>query len=305
MFTKVKDFFRPPEYESIEQTQKARFLHTTLIVTTVTSLILGFQNMAEKTNLDIFLFLIAGISFLFIPANKQGHFIPIALIIAGLVFVVMTFSLLDGLGLKDAGLVTYPIFIIFTSFLLSKKAALITTFMSIGSVVFVYFQEVEGNLKPVEYSREIQLRVICVLIIAAGLFLWTLMDNWERILKNLTETYDLTLIGWGKALEYRDHETDGHSHSVVEMTIALASRLGIRGRSLDHIRRGALLHDIGKMAIPDAILLKNSSLSDSEWKIVKMHPIHAKNLLEDIPFLKPAIDIPYSHHERWDGSGYP
>ncbi len=81
--------------------------------------------------------------------------------------------------------------------------------------------------------------------------------------------------------------------------------MGIPERKLEHIRRGALLHDIGKMATPDAILLKKGSLTEDEWKVVKMHPIQGRNMLQGIPFLKPALEIPYGHHERWDGSGYP
>jgi putative nucleotidyltransferase with HDIG domain len=131
------------------------------------------------------------------------------------------------------------------------------------------------------------------------------VDNWERNVKNLREAYDLTLSGWGQALELRDRETEGHSQRVVDMTLDLAKRLGIPRPDLEHIRRGALLHDIGKMAVPDAILLKPGGLSDDEWLVVKKHPLHARKLLENIPYLRKAMDIPYSHHERWDGSGYP
>ncbi len=131
------------------------------------------------------------------------------------------------------------------------------------------------------------------------------MDNWERIMQNLRDTHDQTLAGWAKALEYHDEETSGHSQRVTKMTVELAERVGVSGRELNHIRRGALLHDIGKMAVPESILLKNGSLSDDEWKVVKLHPTRARDLLKDIPFLKPALDIPYGHHERWDGSGYP
>jgi putative nucleotidyltransferase with HDIG domain len=163
----------------------------------------------------------------------------------------------------------------------------------------------KGYLHPANWSSESQLQIIVILLITTGFFLWAVMDNWERVMQNLKDTYDLTLSGWGKALEYRDRETEGHSLRVTELTVELAQRLGVSGQKLHHIRRGALLHDIGKMAIPDAILLKNGSLTDDEWKIVKMHPVYARNLLENIPFLKPALDIPYCHHERWDGSGYP
>jgi len=218
---------------------------------------------------------------------------------------IITFSLIDGVGLKDAGLIAYPIFIVFTSFLFTKKASFFATILSIASVIFVYYLDLMGFFITAEYSNETQLIIIGILLGAVGFFLWVVMDNFERIMQNLKETHDLTLIGWVKALEFRDQETEGHSQRVVEMTVELAKRLGVSGQRLDNIRRGALLHDIGKMAIPDSILLKSGSLSDAEWEVVKMHPVHAKNLLEDIPFLNPVLDIPCSHHERWDGSGYP
>jgi PAS domain S-box-containing protein len=117
--------------------------------------------------------------------------------------------------------------------------------------------------------------------------------------------YDHALEGWSKALELRDQETEGHSRRVTEFTLALAGKLGIQAHELKHIRRGALLHDIGKMGISDQILLKPGPLDEAEWQEMRMHPIYAYRLLSPIPYLQPALDIPYSHHERWDGSGYP
>ena len=117
--------------------------------------------------------------------------------------------------------------------------------------------------------------------------------------------YDTTLEGWAHALELRDMKTEGHSRRVIKLTTELATRMGVDPRLMDHIRRGALLHDIGKMGIPDAILNKPGPLTDQEWGVMKQHPIYAYEMLKEIIFLKPALDIPYSHHEKWDGSGYP
>jgi putative nucleotidyltransferase with HDIG domain len=122
---------------------------------------------------------------------------------------------------------------------------------------------------------------------------------------DLFEAYDATLEGWSHALEMRERETAGHSQRVAEMTLLLARTLGLSGETLMHIRRGALLHDIGKMGIPDSILLKPSPLSPDEWVVMRQHPSYAYQLLSSIPYLIPALDIPYSHHERWDGNGYP
>jgi putative nucleotidyltransferase with HDIG domain len=305
MISKITNFFGPPIYENFEMTEKSKFLHISLLVAVVVFFLLGVQNMKGETNLDLLLFLLSGISLLCVPLNKRGYYRFTAYFIATMILVTITFSLIDGVGVWDAGLIAYPIFIIFASFLFNKQASPITTTLSIVSVVLVYYLDRKGILDPSEFSNEDQLAVIITLFVSAGFLLWAIMDNWERILMNLRETYDMTLMGWAKALEYRDQETEGHSQRVTELCVRLAKRLGVHERKLNHIRRGALLHDIGKMAIPDAILLKDSDLTEDEWEIVKKHPGYARDLLKNIPFLKPAIKIPYSHHERWDGSGYP
>jgi PAS domain S-box-containing protein len=127
----------------------------------------------------------------------------------------------------------------------------------------------------------------------------------EQSNAELNLTFDATLEGWARALELRDFETAGHSNSVVEETLNLSRIMGVSVEDLDNIKRGALLHDIGKMGIPDSILLKPGPLTDEEWVIMRKHPIYAYQLLGGIPFLQHALDIPYCHHEKWDGTGYP
>jgi HD-GYP domain-containing protein (c-di-GMP phosphodiesterase class II) len=121
----------------------------------------------------------------------------------------------------------------------------------------------------------------------------------------LIQAYDATIAGWSRALELRDHDTEGHSQRVMELTMRLAREAGMCEDEIVHIRRGALMHDIGKMGIPDVILHKPGSLADEEWAIMKTHPQIAYDLLSNINFLTQARDIPYCHHEKWDGSGYP
>ncbi len=124
----------------------------------------------------------------------------------------------------------------------------------------------------------------------------------------LQDAYDRTIEGWIRALDLRDHEIEGHTKRVTEMTIRFARTLGAMGfpeSELIHIRRGALLHDIGKIAIPDEITKKTGPLTEKEWDEMRKHPVYAYEMLAPITYLKPAIDIPYCHHERWDGSGYP
>ncbi len=132
-----------------------------------------------------------------------------------------------------------------------------------------------------------------------------LLRSLERSNIELQRAYDRTIEGWANALDLKDEDTAGHSKRVTEMTVKLARRLGIGAEELVHIQRGALLHDIGKMGIPDEILLKRGPLTEGEFDVMKQHPVYAYELLSPIEFLRPAIDIPYCHHERWDGTGYP
>ncbi|MFN8412000.1 MAG: PAS domain S-box protein [Anaerolineales bacterium] len=121
----------------------------------------------------------------------------------------------------------------------------------------------------------------------------------------LSFAYEKTLAGWARALELRDEPTEGHTRRVTELTLRLANDMGIPKNELIHIQRGATLHDIGKMGIPDSILHKPGPLTEQEWDIMRRHPQYAYDLLSVIPFLRPALDIPLCHHENWDGSGYP
>jgi len=121
----------------------------------------------------------------------------------------------------------------------------------------------------------------------------------------LRTAYEATLEGWARALELRDYETQGHSQRVTEMAVALAKAIGVSGNDLEYIRWGALLHDIGKMGIPDSILLKPAQLTDLEQEQMREHPQYAYEMLSRINYLRPALDIPYYHHEKWDGTGYP
>lgn len=132
-----------------------------------------------------------------------------------------------------------------------------------------------------------------------------LFTDLQRTNLDLMLAYDSTIEGWSKALDLRDRETEGHTLRVTEMTITLAKAAGIPEDEIIHVRRGALLHDIGKMGVPDRILHKAGRLTDDEWETMRQHPAYAYDMLYSIEYLRPALSIPYSHHERWDGTGYP
>lgn len=132
-----------------------------------------------------------------------------------------------------------------------------------------------------------------------------LLAELQRTNDELILAYDATIMALAYALEFRDAETEGHSRRVTELTLQLARAFGFSGDELTHIGRGAILHDIGKLAIPDAILLKPGPLTEEEYALMQHHTIYAQEMLDPIPFLQPVLDIPYCHHEKWDGSGYP
>lgn len=133
----------------------------------------------------------------------------------------------------------------------------------------------------------------------------TLFGDLQKSNVELIMAYDSTIEGWARALDYRDKETEGHSRRVTDLTVRIAQEMMINEEEIINIRRGALLHDIGKLGVPDSILLKPGKLTDEEWVIMKNHPVIAYEILAPIIFLKEALDIPYCHHEKWDGTGYP
>ncbi len=151
--------------------------------------------------------------------------------------------------------------------------------------------------------REFALTMAGQLAVALDNFLF--FEQLQESNRELRAAYDATIEGWALALELRDRETVGHTRRVTDLTLALARRLGVPDEDLVHIRRGALLHDIGKMGVPDAILHKPRPLTAEEWEIMQRHPEYAHQFLRRIAYLRPALAIPYSHHEKWDGSGYP
>jgi PAS domain S-box-containing protein/putative nucleotidyltransferase with HDIG domain len=130
-------------------------------------------------------------------------------------------------------------------------------------------------------------------------------ENLQRSNAELILSYNAAIEGWSRALDLRDKETEGHSQRVTELGMRLAKKMNLTPTELNNFRRGALLHDIGKMGVPDSILLKPGKLTDEEWLIMKQHTNYARDMLSGISYLSDAMDIPYAHHEKWDGNGYP
>lgn len=156
------------------------------------------------------------------------------------------------------------------------------------------------------YGEELRARVSTILRLNRYRRLLEGRAQLEQAHAELQSAYDATIEGWARALELRDRETEGHSRRVVEMTLLVAAKLGITNEDeLIQMRRGAILHDIGKMGVPDSILLKAGPLNEEEWDIMRLHPVYGYEMLYPITYLRKALDIPYCHHEKWDGTGYP
>jgi HD-GYP domain-containing protein (c-di-GMP phosphodiesterase class II) len=127
----------------------------------------------------------------------------------------------------------------------------------------------------------------------------------QRSMVELTLAYDATIEGFARALDLREREGEGHCLRVTELAVQLAKAIEMDKTAISHLSRGAFLHDIGKMGIPDSVLQKTGPLTDEEKAIIRKHPQYAYDLLLPIAYLYPALDIPYCHHEKWDGTGYP
>ena len=135
-----------------------------------------------------------------------------------------------------------------------------------------------------------------------------LLEEREKLQKahaRLLQAYEATIEGWSHAMDLRDRETEGHSRRVTELSLKLAQAMGMEDESIAKMRRGALLHDMGKIGIPDAILHKPAELTDEEWTVMRRHPQFAFDMLHPIEDLHESLEIPFSHHEKWDGTGYP
>jgi hypothetical protein len=279
----------------------------------LTSILLGINStMLRDWPAALLMFSLSLLSVLGLEANEHGSYMLVSAMTTLVVLVVAFYSTINGGGIHDPGVIVYPIIIFLGSLLLGKRAAPILFLACAGSLIIIGLLEVRGILVTSNSATIDDILVQVVLLAAEAFLVWITMENIEASLKRaeetevqLNESYDKTLEGWAKALEYRDHETEGHSRRVTNLCTLLAVQLGLTEDELIQLHRGALLHDIGKMAIPDSILFKPGPLNESEWELMRMHPVYAKEMLDGIPYLKDAITIPYCHHERWDGRGYP
>ena len=299
------------EYEW--QKRKQVSLRTTWVVM-ISCLAFGWMNLDMASWSSVTVIAMSGlVCVIALVACYTNRLTLAAVLVCGSVLVAVTYSIYDGDGLLDPGIVGYPIILLLGTMLLDKRYTPWLALASILSVVFIGLMQQNGLLHlTIHINDSSNILPITIFLVASALIVWVILDNIEHSYTRLSESelklrqsYDLTIVGLSKALDLRDVGTGGHSVRVVELTEKLAQALGVSEEGLLHIRRGAYLHDIGKMGIPDSILLKPGPLTAEEWNIMYTHPLLAAEMLGSIPYLAPALDIPKFHHEHWDGSGYP
>lgn len=297
-----------------EQGQRRRILAVVVWVVLVAAIILGFFDIQFNTWVSVIaLFSMAILCIPILILNAKGRFSLAAFLLSFVILVVITVNLYDGDGVHDPGLLAYLIFIMVGTLLFGRRASPYFALAAIGSLTLIVWLEIFKLIHPTIGPTTFGILIpMITLLLVAAMIIWVIVDNIEKNLKRakdseaeLRQNYDLTLEAWARVLEYRDRETEGHSRRLVKLSVQLGSALGLRDEELVHLRRGALIHDIGKLAIPDEILLKPEALNDDERKLIQQHPVYARRMLADISFLRPAISVAYSHHERWDGQGYP
>jgi putative nucleotidyltransferase with HDIG domain len=234
------------------------------------------------------------ILFLLYQANEKG-FVAQAGWLFGLMLLA-TVPLSYSMSSLNQTFLLLAVPIAISSFLIQPWVSFLFACLAIAFYSFTFI-EARGAF---EYDV-LSLSGLCLLAVCSYLVSSIL----NKAISDSVHAYDETIQGWAKALEMRDAETLGHSQRVVELTLMLARKLGVKDIDLFQMRRGALLHDIGKMGVPDGILNKPDKLTEDEWAIMRKHPVYARDYLSEVSYLAPALDIPYFHHEKWDGTGYP
>ncbi len=304
------NFLLPPNHTEYEQDKRGKFLHISLIVTIISGLYFSTLNVGISA---FGFYLMSTVSLIAYFLNKSGKYLFGALLLLGITIFALFLNFYDGISLEDPGIVAFPLILILSGFLFNSIFIFPITGILLAGIHWILQLERAGMIFPSVPTSDSKVMIIDILVIITAILLWVIINYWEKALeetraseKKLQESYLQSLEGWAKTLELRDGDTKDHSSRVTNLTLQLAKALGINDPDeLTNIYRGSLLHDIGKIAIPDKILFKKDDLTTEDWIIIKKHPLQAKELLEKTPFILPSLSIPCFHHENWDGTGYP
>lgn len=307
MWEAALELLKPPQSDDYIHAQQYRLLHTMLIWAFVAALISSVVNIAlgDLRAATILVVLAAVCMAGLLLSQWQQHRLA-ATIFCVAIFAGVTLEAFFGGGIHDAGIVAYAVLILCATFLFGNRWGLVLgTSSSIAAVLTLWQAQNLGLVQTTFPATIWRVIVLAAIFVAMAGVTRVVRSTWDDNVAGLIESYDKTLRGWALALEYRDGETAGHCQRVVGLSVDLAKKLGCGAEEVKAIRRGAYLHDIGKMAIPDEILKKPGPLTAEERTIIQQHPDLGREFVGDIPFLAPAVEIMYAHHERWDGLGYP
>ena len=284
-----------------------------LFASLVISIAFWIGNGMQETSISLLALAVISILLLFI--QNRGYDKAAALVLYLVVSFVLTFNISIGHGIHDEAMIAYPLLIVFSGLVFGKRAGVLVTGITMFQMILVYILAQAGHVQP--FGGAVQMKLdetitTIIILIATGFLVWVVVDiienSVEKIIQaevDLESAYEDTLAAWAKALELREREAPGHSTRVTSLARLLAEKMGLDLDVIKQIRQGALLHDIGKMGIPESILLKSEPLKPKEKKLLKEHTIMASRIISDIDYLEGALEIISHHHERYDGNGYP
>ncbi len=284
-----------------------------LFASLVISIVFWIGNGMQETTISLLALAVISILLLFI--QNRGYDKAAALVLYLVVSFVLTFNISIGHGIHDEAMLAYPLLIVFSGLVFGKRAGVIVTGISVFQMILVHILAQAGHVQP--FGGAVQMNLdetitTIIILIATGFLVWVVVDiienSVEKILQaevDLESAYEETLAAWAKALELREREAPGHSARVSSLTTLLAEKMELKADVIKQIRQGALLHDIGKMGIPESILLKSESLKPKEKKLLEEHTIMGSGIIGEIDYLEGALEVISHHHERYDGNGYP
>ncbi len=316
MEQKLATYFETRPRSAFETRQKEQILYFFSLITLSLSLSLAVLNFLGGANLHALS--LVTLSVLCIPLlvliRTRRYYYTSALLFTLVSMLAVTINIAISGTINDSGIVAYPIVVVSATFLQGRRAALISVLLASASLlaIFLFFVLSDRVSGQDIHFLYMEFATIVMLLCCSAFVAWIIIKNDETNLQmvmssreELNQSYNQTLESWAKVLEYRDRETEGHCQRVRLLSEWMARKLDLTEKEVRNIGYGALLHDIGKLAIPDSILLKNGALTQEERLIMDKHTEYAHEFLSQIPFLQESIPVAYSHHERWDGNGYP
>lgn len=280
---------------------------------TLISLVYWLSRGWQVTSISLLLMaLISGLLWLL---YQKGFFQLAGFLLYLLVSFVITFNVIIGHGIYDEAMLVYPLLIIFSGLIFGKRSTVLVSVISLAEICLIYIFAEAGIVQPFygAVAMPIEETITSIVVISVtGYIVWLVIDIIERAVdrileseQDVEEAYNQTLIAWAKALELRKREEPGHSAQVSSLASLFAEHLGLAPDQIRAVWQGSLLHDIGKMGIPEEILLKPEPHIPEEQTQMRVHTLLGEELIKDIDYLSGAREIVSSHHERYDGKGYP